>query len=311
MLALRSSLWKWKWRDVHHHDGVPFQQTAALMRTRKAGGRRMEINRNAKALARTKFNLNRTLLAIALLMSSFAGSEAVAQQQDQCAGISDPIQSAQCYCQSKQSNYVDASNAILTQQAQDSPYLTNARNVVPGTPPPGASSSVTSALSQGCNGMVKGAMDSALSSLGSFMGFDIGTLLGGLANNAGSSMCSKVNNAIMAHTGFQCPRVNIPGFPVNCNVGLNVSSSGVSVNGGGNLGGYNTSGGVNTGINGVGSGGVSYNAGQGNTGYVSTGQINVGNSTAVQTAGSTATGVLSNAANSVACWFSGGPNCPQ
>lgn len=265
----------------------------------------MEINRKVKALAQNKFSLNRSVLAVAMLMVSFAGPNAIAQQQDQCAGISDPIQSAQCYCQSKQAGYVDAINGVLTQQAQDSPYLTNARNVVPGTPPPGASSSVTSALSQGCNGMVKGAMDSALSSLGGFLGFDIGTLLGGVANNVGGSMCSKVNNAIMSHTSFQCPKVNIPGFPVNCNVGLNVSSSGVSVNGGGNLGGYNTSGGVSTGINGVDSGGVSYNAGQGNRGYVSTGQINAGNSTAVQNAGSTATGVISNAANSVACWFTG------
>lgn len=280
--------------------GCPYENNEKL------GGERMKFNKNAKALARNKFNLNRTLLAIALLMSTFAGTEAIAQQ-DQCAGISDPIQSAQCYCQSKQTNYVDAVNGIVTQQSHDSPYLTNARNDVPGVPPTGASASVTSALSKGCNGMVKGVMDSALSSLGGFFGFDIGTLLGGVANNLGGSMCSEVNKAIMTHTSFQCPKVNIPGFPVNCNVGLNVNSGGVSVGGGGQLGGFGTNGSANAGLNGVGSGGVNYNAGQGNRGSVNTGPVNVGNSTAVQNAGSAATGVISNAANSVACWFTG--NC--
>jgi hypothetical protein len=266
----------------------------------------MRINKNTKTLDRNKFNLNRAWIATALLVGSFAGSQTNAQQQqDQCAGIADPIQSAQCYCMSKQAGYVDAVNGIVTQQAHDSPYLTNARNDIPGTPKPGASAGVSSALSQGCNGMVKGAFDSALSSVGGFLGFDIGTLLGGVANNATGSMCSQVNTAIMSHTSVSCPKVNIPGFPINCNVGLNVGANGVSLGGGGNLGGYNTNGSVNTGINGVGSGGVNYNAGQGNQGSVSTGPINVGNSTVAQNAGNSATGVISSAANSVACWFTG------
>jgi len=243
-------------------------------------------------------------LAVAALL--FSGMWSAQAHQDQCAGVQDSLQRAQCYCLQGQQNYSDGTSAILAQQSQVDPYLVNARNTTPGaTQTYGASSAIQSQIAQGCYGMTKSAFDSIFSSMGSVFGIDLGSLLGGLANQAEGQLCQQVNNAIMSRTQISCPRVSIPGFPISCNGNVSLNSNGIQTNGGVQVGGWNSNGSGTVGANGVYNGNGSVYMGQGNSGTIYTN----GNAATGQTGTQQSTGVLSTISKNVGCWFSGGPGC--
>lgn len=243
--------------------------------------------------------LNRSAnkIALACLMAAGVWSAPLAwAQQDQCAGQTNPVARAQCYCLQGQRDYSNQTAAIIPQQAENDPYLTAVRNAKPGD----NASLGAEGVAQSCSNLTKGAFDSLLGSAGSVFGVDIGALFGGVANATTGSICQSINSAILQKTSISCPRVPIPGFAINCNGGVSLGANGVQINGGGTLGGYSTSGFGTVSPNGVYSGNGSYNAGQGNR---ATGSI----SGAVQGAVSQAQsgGLLSTISNNVSCWISG------
>lgn len=223
-----------------------------------------------------------------------------------CPTLTDPLDVAVCKCQCGQavSNMQTAGYLPQKMSPDSNEYTKEMTQNVPGTASPNAGQQAQQAVSKGCYGLTKDAFDGVLKSLGGFMGVDIGSLLGGMANYYNGQICGQVNKAIASNTSMACPRVNIPGLPANCNVNVGVNSSGVYVGGGGGVGGWSTSGSANSGINGVYNASGGYNAGQGNTSYGNT------NGSAQQSSGgSWISDKWNSATNTVSCWF-GGANCP-
>jgi len=240
------------------------------------------------------FNIFRRAPGLAALIAIGMWSAPAAFAQSSCSSIADPMQRAQCLCSNSQADYSNQTSSIVPTLSNSDPYLQQLRNAQPGN---NASLGVAG-VSQSCYGMTKGVFNSVMSSASGMFGFDIGSLLGPLANSAQGSICQDINSAIMSRTAIACPRVAVPGFNMNCSGSVSVNQNGVQVNGNGALGGWNASGSSNTGVNGVNTSGGNYNMGQ----------QNQGNGT-VTTSPAQSTGVLSSASNSVSCWISGGPGC--
>ena len=287
---------------------------------------------------RQKINNARRLALASLLGLGLAAAPSAFADSSQCASIADPMQRAQCSCFQAQQANTEQTAAIIPQLADSNPYLQQVRTYQPGN----NSSLGVAGVTQSCQGMTKSAFDSALSSVGGFLGFDISSVLGPIANATEGTICQSINNAIMQRTTIACPRVSIPGFPMNCSANLTAGVNGVQVGGSGALGGVSTGGSSSYGLGGYsGSGalggtlGGSVNNAVG--GYLNNAGGNVssavggylgggagGNSVAnaaggmvggyvnpVGAAPSTATssgGVISSISNSVSCWISGN-NC--
>lgn len=224
-----------------------------------------------------------------------------------CDSLPDPIERAVCKCQCGQavSNMQTAGYLGSKMSPDANEYTKSMTQNVPGAVSSNAGAQAQQAVSKGCYGLTKDAFDGVLKSLGGFMGVDIGSLLGGMANYYNGQICGEVNKAIASNTSVSCPRVNIPGLPANCNVNVGVNSSGVYVGGGGGVGGWSTSGSANSGINGVYTAGGGYNAGQGNTSYGNTN----GSVQPQSGSGSWISNTWNSATSTVSCWF-GGANCP-
>ena len=231
-------------------------------------------------------------IALAALLSApvAMGQDAMSQWMTDCL----PRQEA--------TQKITAANAAPI--ADRDPYLQGAANKPVAGANPSQTANGVNIGNFSCNGAVKGAFDSMLSSAGSLFGFDLSTLLGGVAGSQAGNICGQVGQAIGKTFGglnLQCPRVNIPGFNNSCGINVSAGANGVNVSGSGNLGGYSVGGTANTAYNGIYSGNGSYNAGQGNTGSVSV----RGNATTGQTTGG-GTGWFSNVSNQVGCWLNGG-----
>ena len=225
--------------------------------------------------------------------------------QSQCTSITDVLQRAKCECEQGQIATKLQTSVNVQQQllgngtdVPPEPFFADASNKKPGD----NSSLGVSGISQSCNQLTKGAFDGFMSQAGSFFGFDIGALFGGAAGNIGGSVCQEINSAIMKRTSIACPSVQIPGFPINCSGSLSVSSSGVALNGSGQVGGYTTGGSGTVSTNGVSNGSGTYNMGQNNrgSGTVSSPQVQQ----ATQ-------GILSNISDNISCWLNAGPGCAR
>lgn len=220
--------------------------------------------------------------------------------EPQCSGIEDPIQYSVCQCQHNIWARNEATSAILAEQMSHDDYLHEVREKKPGNDKSldNAAGGLGGIAAQSCYSATKSAFDSLLSSAGGFFGIDLGSLLGGAANSAGGNLCGDLNKAITSRLNFNCPRVSIPGFPMNCRGNASINANGVQISTGGQVGGWSTNGYSNTGVNGVStySGGV--NAGRGASGSIS------GNTS---TGSGNGTGIFSSISNNVSCWISG--NC--
>lgn len=236
-------------------------------------------------------------------VDSCGGIADPAQRQDcymsaDCSSVQDPIQQAQCLCYQGGARHDAGSSSILDGQSKADAYLTGARNVLAGKPDTQTQDSgLAKQVAQGCYGLTKGAFDSILGLAKGFLtfgGIDFSSLFTGVINNAEGQLCSNVNKAIMGHTALTCPRVNIPGFPINCNANLNLSSNGVSIGTSGSFGTWSANGGSNVGLNGVGNVSGGYNAGPGQQSYGTTG-VNA----------PTVLGTAASATSTATCWLTG------
>lgn len=220
------------------------------------------------------------------------------EQVIDCSGIADPMQMAQCQCRKGQQDTRFGTTQILAQHSQNDEYLKNVRNKVAGDSNSLSTASggvFTPAMAQSCYSVTKGAFDSVFNSMGSVFGFDLGSLFGPMFNSMGGNLCGELNKAITNRVSFSCPRVAIPGFPINCNGSLGVNSNGVQVSGGTTVGGWNAGGTTYTGVNGTTNANGSVNMGAGNR---SSGSTTI--------PASTSTGILTNISNNIGCWLNGG-----
>jgi hypothetical protein len=240
------------------------------------------------------------LLSTSLVFSCLAFAP-LANSQEQiidCSGIADPMQMAQCQCLKGQQNTRFGTTQILAQQSQNDDYLKDVKNKVAGDSNSLATASggaVSAQVAQSCYSVTKGVFDNVFSSVGSVFGFDLGSLFGSAFNSIGGNLCGELNRAITSRVSFSCPRVSIPGFPINCNGSVGINSNGVQVSGGTTVGGWNAGGTTYTGVNGTTNASGSVNMGPGNR---SSGSTTI--------PASTSTGVLSSISNNVSCWLSGG-----
>lgn len=251
-------------------------------------------------------NFRKAAFAIASAMTIWGAPALAANDASQCASITDILQRAQCECEqgqiaTKMQTSSDVQKAILGNGADvpPEPFFDDANNKKPGD----LDSLGVPGISKSCNQITKGAFDSFLGSAGSVFGFDVGTLFSGAAGAASGAVCQEINSAIMKRTSIACPKVKIPGFPVNCGANIGVSASGVTLTGNGKFGGYSTGGSGQVGANGVGSARVTYEAGTTGRGSAQT-TIN-----ADPQAGPQSPGILSNIGNNIGCWLNAGSNC--
>lgn len=205
--------------------------------------------------------------------------------------LSDWVSTCGPYQQARQAQ----TGAQMGAVGQNDPYLQGVaqKNVAQANPYQAANG--ISVGNFNCNGALKGVFDSFLSSTGSAFGFDLGALFGGVAGAEAGNLCGEVNSAIGKTFGglnLNCPRVNIPGFNNACHIGVSASTSGVSLNGSGALGGYSTSGNSMAGPNGV----------TGNGGLSGGGASTRGS---IPQSGGGGSGILGSVANNVTCWISG------
>lgn len=239
-------------------------------------------------------SVRRVWAACALALGVFGAPLALAgNNTSECDSIANPMQRAQCRCTVSMSNYNEQTASIIPQIADNNPYLQQVKNAQPGN----NSSLGVPGVAQSCNGMTKSAFDSALGSLGGFLGFNISGVLGPIANATEGTICQSINNAIMQRTTIACPRVSVPGFPINCSGSLGVNSSGVQVNGSGVFGGARAGGSSSTGLGGVTNANGSFNNGA--PGGAVSGQTTVSAPAAAGGGG---------IASTIACWISG--SCP-
>ena len=237
-----------------------------------------------------------TCLAMSLLAPSMTNA--------QSNPMSDWSSNCIPYQQAKQQSNAQQIGSV----ADSDPYLIGAANKNVAAPNPAQQANGGGNANFSCNGAVKSVFDNALNSASGLLGFDIGTLLGGVANSQSGNICGGVNQAIGSTFGglnLNCPHVNIPGFNNSCHVGLSANNNGIGFNSGGSLGGYSGGTNTNAGYGGNYQGSGYYNAGQGNSGNVNV-NGNASNGTQTVSGSQNGNSFLQKAQNSVSCWLGQG-----